>query len=87
MVISMFYSQILFINWFSSFRNVTQTHDYVMFFLNLLFDHGVFDNFEALKIWSDGCGKHFKTYPIHYYMATLKKKVCIFLKFTSFLIF
>lgn len=67
-------------------RNVSQTHDYVMFFMNLLFDHGVFENFEFLKVWSDGCSKHFKTYPIHYYMATLQARVCLIFKYL-FLVF
>ena len=35
-------------------NSVTQTHDYVMFFFNFLQQHGFFDQFERLSIWSDG---------------------------------
>ena len=34
--------------------------------------------FKHLKFWSDGCGKHLKTYSTHYYMCKFQKKVaCI----------
>jgi hypothetical protein len=56
---------------------VTQTHDYVMYFMNLLAKHKVLQQFKYIKIWSDGCGKHFKTYPIHYYIAKLQVRRAI----------
>jgi hypothetical protein len=31
-------------------NKVTQTHDYVMYFLNLLAAHGVFDRFKTIKV-------------------------------------
>ena len=55
-------------------ETITQTHDYLMYFLNILAEHGVFQQLDEIKIWSDGCSKHFKTYTTHYYMATLQEK-------------
>jgi hypothetical protein len=43
-----------------------------MYFLRLLAKHQVLQKFKYIKIWSDGCGKHFKTYPIHYCIAELQ---------------
>lgn len=43
-----------------------------MYFLKLLARHEILQKFKFIKIWSDGCGKHFKTYPIHYFMAQLQ---------------
>lgn len=53
---------------------MTQTHDYLMYFLDLLLDIRVFDQHEYIKIWSDGCSKHFKTYPTHYYLGALQER-------------
>jgi hypothetical protein len=70
----------IFINLFINlFRTVTQTHEYLMFFLSFLFSTGLFEQYSYVKIWSDGCSKHFKTYPTHYYIATLQEKVKIYL--------
>jgi len=35
-----------------------------------------------VKIWSDGCGKHFKTYPTHFYLAELQQEFSIELKWS-----
>lgn len=56
-------------------RNVSQTHDYVFWVLNFLADNGVFGGFGNVKIWSDGCSKHFKTYPTHYFIGSLQERL------------
>lgn len=56
----------------SSKAQVSQTFDYVSWALNCLLDSGIMAGFSDLIIWSDGCGKHFKTYATHYEMARLQ---------------
>ena len=51
---------------------VKQTFPYVEYSFNLLAEHGIFDSFKKLEIWSDGCGKHFKTYATQAFMAHLQ---------------
>jgi hypothetical protein len=36
---------------------------------------GLFDPFVKLHMWSDGCGKHFKTYPSQVYALELQTKL------------
>jgi hypothetical protein len=47
--------------------NVTQTFDYVQWVLEFLEEHEFFSEFERIRFWSDGCGKHFKTYASHFF--------------------
>lgn len=57
-------------------ETVTQTHDFLMFVFDFLFlQHKLLSNFNNFRMWSDGCGKHFKTYPTHYYISTLQKQL------------
>jgi hypothetical protein len=50
--------------------SVKQTHDYLMYFLNfLLSNHNLLIDFANYSIWSDGCGKHFKTYTSQFYIS------------------
>jgi hypothetical protein len=44
-----------------------------MDFLFVRHDLGL--NFEEIHLFSDGCGKHFKTYPTHWYLADLKQRL------------
>lgn len=55
--------------------NVTQTFDYVQWALEFLEEHDFFRDFKRIKYWSDGCGKHFKTYASHYFMATFQERL------------
>ena len=54
-------------------KSVKQTADYVIWALNLLNGHGFFNDFDFTKFWSDGCGKHFKTYTTPAYVALLNE--------------
>ena len=47
----------------------TQTFEYVEWAFDLLIEHGLLNQIENLTIWSDGCGKHFKTYNTHFGIA------------------
>lgn len=58
-----------------SLVNVTQTFDYVQWVLEYLAQHKFFEGFNRLKFWSDGCGKHFKTYNTHYFMASYQEQL------------
>jgi hypothetical protein len=53
-----------------------QTSDYVRVALDMLFDCRLFsrNGIKTVTIWSDGCGKHFKTYAHLWYLTTVKKK-------------
>jgi hypothetical protein len=55
--------------------DVKQTLDYVQWVLELLVQVGFFDLYKNLLIWSDGCGKHFKTYDTHFLMGFLQEKL------------
>jgi hypothetical protein len=45
-----------------------QISPYVQWAMNFLFEtHGLADGFDEVHLFSDGCGKHFKTYPTHWY--------------------
>lgn len=57
--------------------NVSQTFDYVQWVLEFLEEHEFFSDFERIKFWSDGCGKHFKTYASHYFMASYQERLGI----------
>lgn len=58
--------------------SVKQTHDYLMYFLNFLFlKHKILLGISNWEIWSDGCSKHFKTYPSHYYISTLQLQLAV----------
>lgn len=52
-----------------------QTFDYVQWVFEFLFRHKVFDPFEQIKLWSDGCGKHFKTYSAHFFMSYFQQTI------------
>jgi hypothetical protein len=56
-------------------NKIKQTLDYVQWVLDFLALTGFFDKFNYVKIWSDGCGKHFKTYDTHFYIAHLQSRV------------
>jgi hypothetical protein len=44
-----------------------------MYFLNFLFcKHNLLVDITKFSIWSDGCGKHFKTYTSQFYISTLQ---------------
>lgn len=50
-----------------------QTTPYVRWACDFLFRiHRLDVGFKLLHLFSDGCGKHFKTYPTHWYMADLQ---------------
>jgi hypothetical protein len=56
--------------------SVKQTHDFLMYFLNfLLCTHNLLCDIGNFKIWSDGCGKHFKTYTSQFYISILQLKL------------
>jgi len=55
--------------------NVKQTLDYVQWALEYLEDHGLFSELRNIKIWSDGCGKHFKTYNTHFFISHFQEKL------------
>lgn len=57
--------------------NISQTFDYVQWVLEFLEDHEFFANFDRIKFWSDGCGKHFKTYASHFFMAAYQERLNI----------
>jgi len=47
--------------------SIKQTHDFLMYFLDFLFlKHDLLKGISNVDHWSDGCGKHFKTYPTHW---------------------
>src|SRR6187399_1994627 len=56
-------------------QKVQQTTTYVQWTLNFLQQHQFFLGFEFVKFWSDGCGKHFKTYETQFYMGMLQENV------------
>ena len=56
---------------------VSQTFDYVQWVLEFLEEHKFFDGFERVRFWSDGCGKHFKTYSSHFFMASYQQRLAI----------
>ena len=46
-----------------------QTSPYVQWAMNFLFQkHGLGAGFDEVHLFSDGCGKHFKTYPTHWFI-------------------
>jgi hypothetical protein len=46
-----------------------QTSPYVQWAMNFLFQkHGLAAGFDEVHLFSDGCGKHFKTYPTHWFI-------------------
>jgi len=46
-----------------------QTSPYVQWTMDLLFQkHNLAAGFDEIHLFSDGCGKHFKTYPTHWYV-------------------
>lgn len=53
---------------------VKQTFPYVQWALDTLYESGLFYPYKKLSFWSDGCGKHFKTYPAHYHFGVLQGK-------------
>jgi hypothetical protein len=56
-----------------------QTSPYVQWSMDFLFvKHNVGADFDEVHLFSDGCGKHFKTYPTHWYGSF------IFLAFLAF---
>jgi hypothetical protein len=60
----------------TSENKVKQTFPYVHWALEFLFvQHGVFNGFSEVTIFSDGCGKHFKTYPTHFYLGVLQNEL------------
>lgn len=51
-----------------------QTSPYVQWALDFLFQrHELANGFDEVHLFSDGCGKHFKTYPTHWYLADLQQ--------------
>ncbi len=52
-----------------------QTFDYVQWALDYLNKKGLFKGFKNLKLWSDGCGKHFKCYNAHFFMSTFQESL------------
>lgn len=52
-----------------------QTFSYVEHGFNVLLDHGIFDSHPRITLWSDGCGKHFKTYATQYFMAGVQERL------------
>ena len=57
---------------------VHQTAPYVRWALDFLYiEHKLlaYNGLDELGTWSNGCGKHFKTYPTHYYMGDLKRRL------------
>lgn len=48
-----------------------QISPYVQWAMDFLFQkHKIASDFEEVHLFSDGCGKHFKTYPTHWYAST-----------------
>lgn len=51
-----------------------QISPYVQWTMDFLFQtHQLANGFEEVHLFSDGCGKHFKTYPTHWYLADLQQ--------------
>ncbi len=51
-----------------------QISPYVQWALNFLFvTHDLACCYDDVQLFSDGCGKHFKTYPTHWYIADLQQ--------------
>lgn len=63
-----------------------QISSYVQWAMDFLFvRHDLGAKFEEIHLFSDGCGKHFKTYPTHWYACFLS--FCLFfLKLLSYLL-
>lgn len=59
----------------TSEQPVKQTFSYVEYTFDMLYDAGLFADFSRLALWSDGCGKHFKTYSTHAYMSHLQSRL------------
>jgi hypothetical protein len=63
-----------------------QTSPYVQWSMDFLFlKHSIGAGFDEVHLFSDGCGKHFKTYPTHWY-ALILFILCIYLFISSFLV-
>ena len=56
-------------------NNAKQTFPYVEYVMNLLLDHGFFDNYPKITMHSDGCGKHFKAYITQSFMCLFQERM------------
>lgn len=53
---------------------IGQIFQYVQYVFDFFLEENFFGGFSTLKLWSDGCGKHFKTYNTHYYFSHFQQK-------------
>ena len=57
-----------------------QISPYVQWAMDFLFvSHDLGEGFEEIHLFSDGCGKHFKTYPTHWYAHLLLFRQLVYL--------
>lgn len=54
---------------------IGQIFQYVQYVFDFFLAENFFDGFSTVKLWSDGCGKHFKTYNTHYYFSHFQQKL------------
>jgi hypothetical protein len=52
-----------------------QTFDFVQWALEFLYEKQLFSPFKNIKLWSDGCGKHFKCYNAQFYMSQFQEQL------------
>lgn len=53
---------------------IGQIFQYVQYVFDFFLEENFFKDYSALKLWSDGCGKHFKTYNTHYYFSQFQQQ-------------
>ena len=56
-------------------NQVKQTLPYVKYVFDLFLEHGLFDSHSKIKLWSDGCGKHFKAYGTQAFMCHFQERL------------